>query len=159
MPAGGDGPPARCGRLGEAVVAAAAAGSNVSVAGSGHSFTEAALTDGTMLDVGLLTGVSITTRPRPGQGRGGSSSPTSDAELDRLGLAMENLGDIDRQTIAGSISTGTHGTGDKLRNLSSQVEALELVAGDGGLHELTAPTPTCCGPPGSASAPSARSPR
>ena len=35
---------------------------------------------------------------------------------------MENLGDIDRQTIAGAISTGTHGTGAKLRNISSQVE-------------------------------------
>ena len=35
---------------------------------------------------------------------------------------MENLGDIDRQTIAGSISTGTHGTGAGLRNISSQVD-------------------------------------
>ncbi len=44
---------------------------------------------------------------------------------------MENLGDIDRQTVAGAISTGTHGTGAKLRNISSQVEAMELVLADG----------------------------
>jgi L-gulonolactone oxidase len=51
---------------------------------------------------------------------------------------MENLGDIDRQTIAGAISTGTHGTGAKLRNISSQVVAMELVLADGSVRELTA---------------------
>jgi L-gulonolactone oxidase len=56
--------------------------------------------------------------------------------LAELGLAMENLGDVDRQSIAGAISTATHGTGAKLRNLSSQVEALELVTGDGGVLEV-----------------------
>ncbi len=58
-------------------------------------------------------------------------------ELHRLGLAMENLGDIDQQTIAGAISTGTHGTGAKLRNISSQVEAIELVLADGSVRELS----------------------
>ena len=43
--------------LAEAVGAAAAAGRRVSVAGAGHSFTEAALTEGTMIDVGALSGV------------------------------------------------------------------------------------------------------
>ena len=82
-------------------------------------------------------------------------------ELHRLGLAMENLGDIDRQTIAGAISTGTHGTGAKLRNISAQVEAMELVLADGSVRELSAATATrsCCAPPGSGSARSARSPR
>ena len=56
--------------------------------------------------------------------------------LDQLGLALENLGDIDRQTIAGSISTGTHGTGARFRNLSSQVEAIEIVTADGTLHAI-----------------------
>ena len=51
---------------------------------------------------------------------------------------MENLGDIDRQTVAGAISTGTHGTGAKLRNISSQVVAIELVLADGSVRELTA---------------------
>jgi L-gulonolactone oxidase len=58
--------------------------------------------------------------------------------LHELGLAMENLGDIDRQTVAGAISTGTHGTGAKLRNISSQVVAMELVLADGSVRELTA---------------------
>src|SRR4029453_18174694 len=53
------------------------------------------------------------------------------------GLAMENLGDIDVQTLAGAISTGTHGTGAKLRNISAQVEALELVLADGSVLECS----------------------
>ena len=61
-------------------------------------------------------------------------------ELARLGLAMENLGDIDRQTIAGAISTGTHGTGARLRNISAQVEGLELVLADGSVRQLSAAT-------------------
>ena len=43
------------------------------------------------------------------------------------GLALENLGDIDKQAIAGAVSTGTHGTGARLQNMSSQVVAMELV--------------------------------
>jgi len=54
-----------------------------------------------------------------------------------LGLALENLGDIDRQTLAGAISTATHGTGIGFRNLSAQVEALELALADGTVVELS----------------------
>lgn len=125
--------------LAEAVAAAAAAGRKVSVAGSGHSFTEAALTDGTLIDAGALGGVIDADRPS-GLVKVGGGAVLADLneELSQLGLAMENLGDIDRQTIAGAISTGTHGTGAKLRNVSAQVEALELVLGDGSVRELTA---------------------
>jgi L-gulono-1,4-lactone dehydrogenase len=125
--------------LAEAVGAAAAAGHRVSVAGSGHSFTEAVLTDGTMIDAGALDGVIDADRSS-GLVKVGGGTVLADLneELSRLGLAMENLGDIDRQTIAGAISTGTHGTGAKLRNISAQVEALELVLGDGSVRELTA---------------------
>jgi L-gulono-1,4-lactone dehydrogenase len=125
--------------LAEAIVAAAGAGRAVSVAGSGHSFTEAAMTDGTMLDLGAFSGVIDADRDaglvKVG---GGTVIATLNEELARLGLAMENLGDIDRQTIAGAISTGTHGTGAKLRNISSQVVGMELVLGDGTVRELSA---------------------
>ena len=39
-------------------------------------------------------------------------------ELHMRGLAMPNLGDIDAQSLAGALATGTHGTGTKLPNLS-----------------------------------------
>ena len=122
-----------------AVSAAAAAGRKVSVAGSGHSFTEAALTGGTMVDLAALRG-TIDADRSSGLVKVGAGTVLADLneELHRLGLAMENLGDIDRQTIAGAISTGTHGTGARLRNISAQVAAVEMVLADGGVRELDA---------------------
>jgi L-gulono-1,4-lactone dehydrogenase len=131
--------PLRVEELVEAIGAAATAGRKVGVAGSGHSFTEAAMTDGTMIDLGALSGVIDADRDsglvKVG---GGTVIAQLNEELSRLGLAMENLGDIDRQTIAGAISTGTHGTGARLRNISSQVQAMELVLADGSVRELDA---------------------
>jgi L-gulonolactone oxidase len=133
--------PASRKELAEAVGAAAAAGQKVRVAGSGHSFTEAALTEGTMVDLGALSGI-IDADPGSGLVKVGGGAVLADLneELAGLGLAMENLGDIDRQTIAGAISTGTHGTGAKLRNISAQVEGLELVLADGSVRHLGAAT-------------------
>ncbi len=125
--------------LAAAIVAAAEAGKKVSVAGSGHSFTEAAMTDGTMIDVGALSGV-IDADPSSGLVEVGAGTILAELneELNRLGLAMENLGDIDRQTVAGAISTGTHGTGSSYRNLSAQVAGLEIVTADGAVRRLAA---------------------
>jgi L-gulono-1,4-lactone dehydrogenase len=128
--------------LAAAIGAAAEAGREVSVAGSGHSFTEAAMTNGTMIDIGALKGV-IDADPASGLVKVGAGMVLADLneELHRLGLAMENLGDIDRQTVAGAISTGTHGTGAKLRNISAQIEGMELVLGDGSQKALGADDP------------------
>lgn len=127
--------------LAEALGVAAASGQRVKVAGSGHSFTEAALTEGTMIDLGSLAGI-LDADPGSGLVKVGGGTVLADLneELAGLGLAMENLGDIDRQTIAGAISTGTHGTGAELRNLSAQVEGLELVLTDGSVRHLSAAT-------------------
>jgi len=53
-----------------------------------------------------------------------------------FGLALENMGDVDAQSIAGATATGTHGSGAELRNLSAAIEAVQLVAGDGSVREL-----------------------
>ncbi len=121
------------------VAGAADAGRVVSVRGAGHSFTEAALTDGTLIDLAALSGV-LDADPSSGLVRvgGGTVLAELNQRLHELGLAMENLGDIDRQTIAGAISTATHGTGAGLANISSQVESVELVLGDGSVRELSA---------------------
>jgi L-gulono-1,4-lactone dehydrogenase len=128
--------------LAGAVAAAAAAGQKVSVAGSGHSFTETALTDGTLIRIEALRGV-LDADPASGLVRVGAGTVLADLneELAGLGLAMENLGDIDRQTLAGTISTATHGTGAALRNISAQVEELELVLADGSVRRLDAGEP------------------
>ena len=122
----------------EAVARAAEAGRQVSVPGAGHSFTEAAMTDGSMIQIDALNQV-IDADASSGLVKVGAGIVLADLNevLHRLGLAMENLGDIDRQTIAGAISTATHGTGAGLRNISAQVEAIELVTAD-GVRELSA---------------------
>ncbi len=121
------------------VRAAATAGRRVRVAGSGHSFTEAALTEGVMIDLGALD--RVLEAPRDSnlvKVEAGIVLADLNERLHELGRALENLGDIDRQTLAGAISTATHGTGSNLPNLSAQVEAMEVVTGDGELHALSA---------------------
>jgi L-gulonolactone oxidase len=123
----------------EAVAGAAAAGQKVSVTGSAHSFTETAMTDQTMLRLEALRGVLDADR-ESGLVRVGAGTVLADLneELATLGLALENLGDIDAQTIAGAISTGTHGTGAGFGNISARVEGIELVLADGSVRDLTA---------------------
>ncbi len=125
--------------LAEAVGAAAAAGVKISVTGSGHSFTETAMTDQTMLRLDALRGVLDADR-ESGLVRVGAGTVLADLnrELHGLGLALENMGDIDAQTVAGAISTGTHGTGAGFGNISARVEGVELVLADGSVRELTA---------------------
>src|SRR5919201_2492219 len=121
-----------------AVSGAGERGLTVHVAGSGHSFTEAALTDGAMLRIEALNRVLDADRDSGlVKVEAGISLRDLSAVLWERGLAMENLGDIDRQTLAGAISTATHGTGAGFRNLSAQAEALELVLGDGSLLEVS----------------------
>src|ERR671934_2439878 len=130
--------PRSLGELIGAVGDAAGRGLRVHAAGSGHSFTDAALTEGAMIMVDALNRV-LDADPDSGVVRveaGITLSELSTALWER-GLAMENLGDIDRQTLAGAISTATHGTGSRFRNLSAQVEAIELVLADGGVVELS----------------------
>src|SRR3954451_10546768 len=123
--------------LAEAVARAAESGRKVSVPGAGHSFTEAAMTDGSMIRIDALYDV-IDADPSSGlvTASAGIALAELNEQLHGLGLAMENLGDIDCQTIAGAISTGTHGTGARLRNISSQVAAIQLVLADGSVREL-----------------------
>jgi FAD/FMN-containing dehydrogenase len=123
--------------LQERVAEATSQGRRITVPGSGHSFTAAAVGDDLMLNVCHLSGV-LDADLETGLVKVGGGTVLADLnrELDRLGLAMVNLGDIDQQTIAGAISTGTHGTGASMPNLPAQVVAIDLVTADGGLLEL-----------------------
>jgi FAD-linked oxidoreductase len=125
--------------LAAAIQRAVEAGHRVRVAGAGHSFTEAALTDGVMLRLdGLNRILDLDRASGFVRVEAGISLHALNEALQAEGLAMENLGDIDSQSLAGAISTGTHGTGAGLRNISAQVEAVELVLADGTVRELTA---------------------
>ena len=70
--------------------------------------------------------------------RAGTTLRALNAALAELGLALANLGDIDAQTIAGALATGTHGTGARLGGLATQIEALDLVLADGSLVTCSA---------------------
>ena len=59
-------------------------------------------------------------------------------DLDQRGLALENIGDIAYQTIAGATSTATHGTGTTFGNISSRIVGLRLVTGDGSVLDCSA---------------------
>jgi L-gulono-1,4-lactone dehydrogenase len=102
------------------------------VAGAGHSFSDIACSEGMLLVLDRLQGVLDVDRDAGlVRVQGGISIARLNARLAEHGLALENLGDIDAQSIAGAISTATHGTGARQRNIPSQVAELTLVLGDG----------------------------
>lgn len=126
--------PADTAEVAAVVSAAVRDGHRVKAVGAGHSFSEIALGDGrtVLLRTDRLTrplAVDATTGLVTVQG--GMPLGRLNALLAEYGLAMENLGDIDRQTIAGAISTSTHGTGVRFGSIATQVRGLELVLADG----------------------------
>ncbi|MFN8113249.1 MAG: D-arabinono-1,4-lactone oxidase [Solirubrobacterales bacterium] len=127
--------------LARALAAARAAGRGVRVAGAGHSFTDAVLTDGTLLSLDRLDRVvdidraAGLVRVEAGIRLGALSEILWDH-----GLAFANLGDIDVQSLAGAASTGTHGTGAAHPNVSASLRSIELMLADGELVELSAET-------------------
>lgn len=122
-----------------AVKRAAEAGSRVKAVGAGHSFTATALTDGTLLYLDQIHGLRDIDAEA---GLVTVHAGTPLHELNQLlwarGLSMTNLGDIDKQTIAGATSTGTHGTGERLGGIATQIRGLELVVGDGSVVTCSA---------------------
>ena len=131
--------PANREQLAEIVRDAAARDLPVRASGSGHSFTDIALTDGVMVRCDRLNRVlSVDVERGLVKVEAGIVLHELTRKLDDLGLAFENLGDIDRQTLAGSIATGTHGTGARFRSVSAQIEAVDLVLADGSSLEISA---------------------
>jgi len=122
-----------------AVKQAAAERLRVKAVGAGHSFTGIAATDGVLLRLDALSGLRGVDRAS-GLVTVGGGTPLHrlHALLAAEGLAMSNLGDIDRQSISGAISTGTHGTGERLGGIATQVRGLELVTGDGSVLACSA---------------------
>lgn len=123
--------------LAEIIGRAATTGRTVRVAGAGHSFTDAVLTDGILLDLAKLNRIRTVDR-ETGRVRveAGVTLNAASNALHPLGLAFPNLGDIDVQTIAGATATATHGTGATLQNLSAALQSIELVLADGSRVEL-----------------------
>ncbi|MEW6347269.1 MAG: D-arabinono-1,4-lactone oxidase [Pseudomonadota bacterium] len=107
-------------------------GSSVRAVGAGHSFSPLVHTDGSIVSLDRLQGIiDIDTARRVVHVHAGTRLHTLCPALSAHGLAMENLGDINSQSIAGATSTGTHGTGIKLGNLATQIASLTIMQTDG----------------------------
>ena len=115
----------------------------IRTAGSGHSFVPLCSSEGLLLSLDGLRGViEVDEESNSAWIRAGSMLWELGEPLREAGLAMETLGDIDRQSLAGAVSTGTHGTGRHLRSLSNQIIGLCLVtAPEGAVVELGADDP------------------
>jgi hypothetical protein len=119
---------------------AEAEGTTVRAVGAGHSWSDAALTDGYLVLPDGLGGVST---PAEGELRadargqslvrvlGGTHLYALNRQLDAMGLALPNMGGYDAQTIAGVVSTSTHGSGLRFGPFPDLVRSLDLVVAGG----------------------------
>ena len=122
-----------------AVRRAAADGLVLRPVGSGHSFTPLCVTGGVQLDLGLLNRLVDVDAEGVARVQAGMTLHDLSLALHARGRALENLGDIDKQTVSGALATATHGTGARYRNLSSAMVGGRLVAADGTVHDLADP--------------------
>ena len=116
---------------------ATADGLRVRVVGAGHSFTPIARTDDVLVSLDGLTGIeAVDDTSGRVRVRAGTRLFDLNPRLDARGLAMPNLGDIAYQSVAGAISTSTHGTGLGFQSIAAGVVGLRLVVGDGSVVVL-----------------------
>ena len=119
-------------QIASVLTAAAAQGRGVRPIGSGHSFSAVGVPrevqlrldrHDALVDLDVASGrVTV---------QAGMTLRRLNRLLEHAGLSLTNLGDIEAQTVAGAISTGTHGSGDRFGGLATQVVALRLVLPDG----------------------------
>ncbi|WP_223589912.1 D-arabinono-1,4-lactone oxidase [Neobacillus bataviensis] len=107
-------------------------GQGIRVVGSGHSFTPVVHTNEVLVSLDHLAGVEKVDAESQTVGVwAGTKLSDLSAALHAQGWAQENLGDIDKQSIAGAISTGTHGTGMKLGSIATQAVEIQVVTAAG----------------------------
>lgn len=110
----------------------------VRVVGAGHSFTSLVQTDDWLVSLDQLTGIDKWNEEEETVTVfAGTRLFDLGEQLGKRGYSQENLGDINVQSIAGAISTGTHGTGIKFGNVSSQVTEIVLVTASGDVLTIS----------------------
>jgi len=111
---------------------------NIKVVGSGHSFVGAALTDGLLIDLSKYNQIlNLDTDNRQVTVQVGKKLEDLNTEIWNHGLAMSDLSDIAYQSVAGAISTGTHGTGIGFGCLATQVIAARVISGEGEIIDCS----------------------
>ncbi len=111
----------------------------IRVVGSGHSFTPLVQTNGVLVSLDFYSGIEhIDVEKKQATVLAGTKIKELGELLYQQGLAQPNLGDIDVQSIAGAISTGTHGSGATLGSISTQVCGLTIINAAGEVIECSA---------------------
>ena len=122
----------------EAVAAAAITEMPVRAVGASHSHSRIAATNGMLLTLDGWQGIeAVDTEAQTARIRSGTRIFQLGEPLLEHGLAIRNQGDIDRQSVAGATSTGTHGTGPSLQNLSASVEGARIVLASGDVVDCS----------------------
>lgn len=122
----------------ELIAAAAASARTIRVTGTGHSFTPLCATDDVLLSLDDLQGlISLDSAQSTATLWAGTKIARATELLLEQGWSLENQGDVDVQSLAGAISTGTHGTGAKLGSLSTQLTALRIATANGQLVDCS----------------------
>lgn len=105
--------------------------------GSRHSFSPIADTDGTLVSLARMpheieVDTDAVTAPVSAGLRHGDLVPA----LDAAGFALANLASLPHISVAGAVQTGTHGSGDRIGSLATQVLGVEMVTADGEVVSL-----------------------
>ncbi|MDD3763699.1 MAG: D-arabinono-1,4-lactone oxidase [Nevskiales bacterium] len=123
------------------VLRAAEEGERIRVVGSGASFSPLCWTDENHLSLERFTGIeSVDVERRRVWVRGGTPLRRLSEALAERGLALEIAPDFDQMTIAGAISTASHGSGATFGNLATLVTGLRMVCSDGSVQQVSPAT-------------------
>lgn len=137
--------PRSIGEVQEIVRTARRRGVSVRAVGSGHSWSDVALTEGFLLKPGGMTRVPSRepdfVRPewagrRLVRADHGARIREMNVWLDDNGMGFANLGGYDAQTIAGVTATSTHGSGIEFGPLNDALRSLDVVIGDGSVQRI-----------------------
>lgn len=110
----------------------------IRVVGAGHSSSPLVVTDELLISLEHFKTVERIDREQLQAWTGtGLTVKEGGTELLKHDLSFHNTGDVDIQYLAGAISTGTHGTGTGLQNLSSMLSGCRMICADGEIREYT----------------------
>ncbi|CAM5572498.1 MULTISPECIES: FAD-binding protein [Streptomyces] len=121
------------------VAALVAASPRVRVLGSGHSFNEIAEPgpDGVLLSIAALPPlVDVDGAARTVRVAGGIRYAELARAVHAHGLALPNMASLPHISVAGSVATGTHGSGVGNGSLASAVREVELITADGSVVRI-----------------------
>jgi FAD/FMN-containing dehydrogenase len=113
--------------------------------GSGHSFSDVAVTNEYLVDLHLLDKVNLYDvevrreeykEIKLLESQAGIRIRDLNRKLDSMGLALINMGGIDHQKLAGVVSTGTHGTGKDIEAMQGFVRSMVLAASNGNVYRI-----------------------